>query len=436
LVKPRFDSTPVCVDDRSMIVFGSRGSDLALTQSRQVAEQLKARTGVDYRIEVLETRGDRELDKPLPEIGGKGLFTAELEAALREKRIDVAVHSLKDLPVEDDSDLMLGAVPERADPRDVLIYDPAAEDVEGGSVPLREDATLGTSSPRRRGALLCLKPLLNLVDLRGNVPTRIQRVAEGRLHGTLLAAAGLARLELGEVDLTKAGLDKLQRQPLDPSRVPPAPGQGALAVQCRTDDAATRAALASIEHGPTRTCARAERAVLAALGGGCSMPFGALAELFEGDGARMRAGLFTDVEATVAGGVFVDECAGDVAGATERTIAALAPFAGNPLAGKRIAVLRPAGGDGRLDGGLRVAGATLEGITTADIEPVFPDVDTMRAGLGDGILVFTSARGGRSLLRDRGVRTGPARSRRARLRRRARDRGCGTRPRPARCPLP
>jgi hydroxymethylbilane synthase len=376
-----------------MIVFGTRGSDLALTQTRQVAQTLAERTGVEYRIEVLETRGDRELDKPLPEIGGKGLFTAELEAALLEGRIDVAVHSLKDLPVEEPAELTLGAIPERADPRDVLVYDPAIEDEEGGSVPLREDARLGSSSPRRRGALLCLKPLLDLVDVRGNVPTRIRKVADGVLHATLLAAAGLERLERGGVDLDAAGLGRLRRLPLDPRRVPPAPGQGALAVQCRRGDARVLELLASLEHAETRAAATAERQVLQALGGGCSMPFGALATKLDDGRVRMVAALFTTEDVRPVGAVFVDEVAASFEDVAVSVTEALRPFAGEPLAGTRIAVLRPAGGDGRLDGGLRVAGAELDGITTADIEPVFPDGAALREGLADGVLVFSSARG-------------------------------------------
>ena len=375
-----------------MIVFGSRGSDLALTQTRQVAEELRARTGLEFRIEVLETRGDRELDRPLPVIGGKGLFTAELEAALRERRIDAAVHSLKDLPVEEPDDLTLGAIPERVDPRDVLVYHPDHQDPERGTIPLRDDARLGTSSPRRRGALLCASPLLDIVDLRGNVPTRIRRVAEGTLHGTLLAAAGLDRLLQGGVDLNAAGLDRLARIPLDPSRVPPAPGQGALAVQCRRDDDRVREALATLDHPPTRTAATAERSILAALGGGCSMPFGALAEIGESGATRIRAGLFTGLEAHPAGGVFIDECGADPGSATKAVIAALRPFAGEPLRSRRIAVLRPAGGDGRLDGAMRVAGAVLEGITTSEIEPAFPAPQAFTEGLTDGIVVFSSAR--------------------------------------------
>ena len=162
-----------------MIRFGSRGSDLALCQSRMVAAALTAATGEEVQIEVIETRGDRILDKPLPQIGGKGLFTEELEHALRDRRIDAAVHSMKDLPVCDPKGLTIGAVPERVAPHDVLICSPDAIVGSTDEVPLRAGSRVGTSSHRRRSALERLRPDLQFADIRGNVPTRVDKVRRG-----------------------------------------------------------------------------------------------------------------------------------------------------------------------------------------------------------------------------------------------------------------
>ena len=240
-----------------MIVYGSRGSDLALTQTRWVAERVKAMTGEDYRVEVMVTTGDRIQDRPLSGIGVKGLFTKELEDALRSGAIDAAVHSLKDLPVEDPDGLTLGAVPAREDARDVLVTrGDVLTDPRRPLASLREGATVGTSSPRRARAAIAARGDLETRDIRGNVPTRADKARRGDYDAVLLAAAGLNRLGLD--------LDGLVTEHLPVDVFTPAPGQGALGVQCRAGDARVLAALATIHDEDTARCVAAERA-----GGAC-----------------------------------------------------------------------------------------------------------------------------------------------------------------------
>lgn len=258
-------------------VIGSRGSRLALWQSEYVADLLRAVHGddLDVEVRVFSTKGDRIQDKPLPEIGGKGLFTAELEEALNAGEIQVAVHSLKDLPTELPPGLGVVAVPKRADPRDALCLRPdlrerAAEAVGGGSFDPRDNfaslpqgAVVGTSSVRRRAQLLRTRPDLQVKDIRGNVPTRLRKLDEGQFDATLLACAGLERLGLG---------DRIDRR-LEAPWVS-APGQGAIAIEGRTDDLQVLEWVRQVEHKPTRLEVEAERTVLAALEGGCSLPLG------------------------------------------------------------------------------------------------------------------------------------------------------------------
>jgi hydroxymethylbilane synthase len=213
--------------------FATRPSALARWQTDYVADLLRrAHPGLDIRIEVIVTKGDRILDKPLPVIGGKGLFTAELERALHEGRVDAAVHSLKDLPVEDAPGLTIGLTPPRADVRDVLIC-PAGHTLET----LPAGAVVGTSSPRRQAQLLAVRPDLTVKSIRGNVDTRIRKAREGQYDAVVLAAAGVTRLGLNE-HIT-------QFLPLDVML--PAPAQGVLGVQCRADDERTLALLAAVD---------------------------------------------------------------------------------------------------------------------------------------------------------------------------------------------
>jgi hydroxymethylbilane synthase len=250
----------------SKLIFATRPSALARWQTQFIISQLETEwPNLLCEEEVIITQGDRVLDKPLPEIGGKGLFTLELEAALREGRVDAAVHSLKDLPTQDAPGLTVAVVPERADARDVLIS-PSGQLLNE----LPSGAVIGTSSQRRRAQILANRKDLSTRFIRGNVDTRIKKIKAGEYSAGILAAAGVSRLGLLE--------HVTQYLPLD--IMLPAPGQGALAVQCREDDDETLRLLRPLEHTPTREAVSAERAFLAALGGGCSLPVGAIARQF------------------------------------------------------------------------------------------------------------------------------------------------------------
>jgi hydroxymethylbilane synthase len=222
-------------------------------------------SGLEVNIELIDTRGDLNRRDPLPAIGGKGLFTAELEEALRRRHIDLAVHSLKDLPVEDSPGLTVVAIPERAAVQDMLVSH-AATCLED----LPEGAIVGTSSLRRAAQILTMRPDLQIKDIRGNVGTRLRKLDDPTqgYDAILLAQAGLDRL--GHTALNHA-------HPIPYDVVLPAPGQGALAVQGRTDDPEATRYLQVLEHLPTRVAVTAERAFLDGLGGGCSLPVGALA---------------------------------------------------------------------------------------------------------------------------------------------------------------
>lgn len=254
--------------DRRLIRIGTRGSALARWQTDHIASLLKAAyPDVSIEIAVIATRGEKILDQPLAKIGGKGLFTEELEAALRRGEIDLAVHSLKDLPTDMPADLIIGAIPQRADPADVLISR------EGYTLAmLPHGASVGTSSIRRTAQLLHLRRDLNILDIRGNIDTRIRKALdpEGSYDAILLAYAGVARLGKLEVVTQKLSLDEIL----------PAPGQGALAVQCRNEPKIIDL-LQPIQHVPSMQATTAERAFLEGLGGGCALPIAAYAEVTE-----------------------------------------------------------------------------------------------------------------------------------------------------------
>ncbi len=243
---------------------GTRGSELAVTQSQHVADALSKTNDVSVELVVISTRGDQIKDKPLPEIGGKGLFTAELESALRSGEIDLAVHSLKDLPTENPQGLVLGAVPIRADPRDALVGCSLDE--------LPNGAVVASGSVRRRMQIRTLRPDLVLADIRGNVRTRIQKVDDAHCVATILAMAGLNRLEIERPDVF----------PLSVVQMVPAPGQGALGVQCRENDQRILGYLAHIDHAETRMCVDGERIFLERFGGGCSVPAACIIDFRDG----------------------------------------------------------------------------------------------------------------------------------------------------------
>lgn len=240
---------------------GTRGSDLALTQSRFVRSLLG---GDDESIplEIITTSGDRFAEASLTKIGGKGLFTKEIEEALLEGRVDLAVHSLKDLPTENPPGLAVAALLAREDPRDALV---ARDRLRLDTLP--SGARVGTSSLRRRSQILARRPDLAVHDLRGNVPTRVKRVEEGRFDAVVIAAAGLRRL----------GLADRITESIDEGIMLPAPGQGVLGIQVRADDEATLAAVRRLHDPVAAAEATAERAFLSALGGGCLVPVGARA---------------------------------------------------------------------------------------------------------------------------------------------------------------
>ncbi|MCX6638608.1 MAG: hydroxymethylbilane synthase [Acidobacteria bacterium] len=246
-----------------MLIIGSRGSQLALWQAGWVAERL-AGGGHECRIEIIRTTGDKITDVPLAKVGTKGLFTKEIEEALAAGAIDLAVHSMKDLPAALPAGLALAAIPEREDPRDAMVGRRLAE--------LAEGARVGTSSLRRTAQLLALRPDLVVEPLRGNLDTRLRKVAEGSYGAIVLAAAGLKRM----------GWSDRIAEVLPIETMCPAVGQGALAIETRDDAGPARAACAALDHAPTRIAVMAERAVLAGLGGGCQVPIGAHAVVRDG----------------------------------------------------------------------------------------------------------------------------------------------------------
>ena len=237
---------------------GSRGSQLALWQANHIAALLRGQ-GHEVEIEIVKTTGDRLQEVTFAQVGSKGMFTKEIEEALAEGRVDLAVHSLKDLPTELPEPFALAATPPRVDPRDVFVS------VKYASLAnLPQGARVGTSSQRRRAQLKALRHDIEAVEFRGNVDTRLRKLAEGQVDAILLAAAGLDRLEKTE----------WVRERLDPKDFCPAAGQGALGIETRKSDRATIAAVAFLDDAATRFAVTAERAALAALGGGCQVPIG------------------------------------------------------------------------------------------------------------------------------------------------------------------
>ncbi|THF83783.1 hydroxymethylbilane synthase [Cohnella fermenti] len=255
------------------IIVGSRQSALAMTQTGQTIDRLKeacAAAGLDYAFEVkpIVTRGDRILDVTLSKVGGKGLFVKEIEQALLDGEIDCAIHSMKDMPFDLPEGLTIGAVPEREDPRDALVSREASSLRE-----LPEGAKVGTSSLRRGAQLMALRPDLKIESLRGNIDTRLKKLETEGFDAILLAAAGLRRMGWG---------DRITAL-IEPGDCLPAVGQGALAIECRENDAEVTALLALLNDPRTERAVRAERRFLGLLNGGCQVPIGAYAEAASGD---------------------------------------------------------------------------------------------------------------------------------------------------------
>lgn len=247
---------------------GTRGSALALWQARYIQGRLtQAHPGLNVELVEIHTRGDQDRESPLAAIGGQGLFTKEIQRALLDRKVDVAVHSLKDLPTAQASGLMLAAVPEREEVADALVSPryPSLSALPAG-------ATVGTGSLRRQAQLLHVRPDLKVVPVRGNVETRLGKATRGDLDAVILAAAGLRRL----------GLSRHIQALLGPPDFLPAPGQGALGIECRSDDDRTRGLLSAIDDPGIHRCVEIERAVMAELEAGCLIPLGAWAREEQG----------------------------------------------------------------------------------------------------------------------------------------------------------
>jgi len=258
---------------KTTLTIGTRGSKLALAQTHWVSAQLReAHPHLTVNIEIIKTTGDRITDRPLSQIGGKGLFTKELEVALMDRTIDCAVHSLKDLPTELPDGLTLGAIPIRVDPRDVLVTNDGVslQDLHAGAV-------VGTSSLRRAAQLRHRRDDIEIVDLRGNIDTRVGRVRDGDIDAAILAKAGIQRLDLD-----------VRAIPIEEPDIVPAPGQGALGIEVREGDEDTAAVLASIQNDAAAMEVTAERTCLAILEGGCQVPLGVRATI-QGDQLYARA---------------------------------------------------------------------------------------------------------------------------------------------------
>jgi len=247
---------------------GTRASALATTQSQTIADRLRAETGVEVELVTVSTAGDRDQVTSAAEFGGQGIFVAALREAVVRGEVDFAVHSLKDLPTAPDPRLVLAAVPLREDPRDAVV---ARDNLTLGELPV--GSTVGTGAPRRVAQINALGLGLDLVPIRGNVDTRLSKVRNGELDAVIVALAGLKRL--GRADEATELLDPLQ--------LLPAPGQGALACECRVDDDETSHLLARLDDAETRFAVTAERSLLATLEAGCSAPVGALADVAIGD---------------------------------------------------------------------------------------------------------------------------------------------------------
>lgn len=375
------------------LVVGTRTSKLAMWQTECVIGLLRsAWPDLECETRRFVTEGDRVLDVPLPEIGGRGVFTERLEQALEAGEVDIAVHSLKDLPVEASPGLTVGAIAQRAEIRDALV---ARNNWTLATLP--EGAVVGTSSTRRQAQVLAIRPDVIIKSIRGNVPTRIRKVDDGEYDAVVLAAAGLERL----------GLTDRISELLPLETMLPAPGQGALAVQCRTDDTATQSLLEAIDDKQVRDEVLAERTFLEKLGGGCSLPIAAAATCSQ-EGSMTLRGLVTSPDGRTqisVDGSDVDPRALGIRlaeramakGASEILAQSEIPSrSGRPLSGKRIVVTRATDQADSLCEKLEALGATPVRIPMIKIVPL-DDPSALDAAIGRlpsyDWVVFTSANG-------------------------------------------
>lgn len=374
------------------LVVGTRASRLALWQTRFVVSTLSELfPDLECRIETFSTIGDDIVDRPLPELGGKGVFTARLEMALLNGDVDIAVHSLKDLPIEMPEGLVVGAVTKRADVRDVLITRHGT-DLKG----LPNGAVVGTSSLRRQAQLLQHRPDIETHPIRGNVETRMRKVMNGDYDATVLAAAGVDRLRLNDAAAARMPLDVML----------PAPGQGALAVECRAHDLRTLKLLEAINDDDARRTTQAERAFLAALGGGCAAPVAAFAKIdgycvsltglvASPDGTRAVRVEGSDTDGVALGEGLAAEAISKGAGAI-LDAAREAVQERLPLYGKRIVVTRAADQAEELCAALSGLGAMPIRIPIIRAVPIADraTIDGIAEGAAPGDwVVFTSANG-------------------------------------------
>ncbi|RJP72045.1 MAG: hydroxymethylbilane synthase [Candidatus Abyssobacteria bacterium SURF_17] len=256
------------IEEKTLVIIGSRGSKLAMTQTEWVRDRIKFfRPDLEFHIKKISTSGDKITDVPLAKAGGKGLFTKEIENELLSDDIDLAVHSMKDLPTELPKGLTIGVVPLREDARDVLV---SRDNKKFRELP--DDAVIGTCSLRRRAQLLAVRPGLQVTDLRGNLDTRLRKIAEGKFDAVVLACAGIRRLGRQEVIADVLDLDVMI----------PAVGQGALCIEIREGNPFVEELLRPLNHAETERAIRAERALMAELEGGCQVPVGGHARMEEG----------------------------------------------------------------------------------------------------------------------------------------------------------
>lgn len=261
-----------------------------MVQAADVARRLQAH-GHEAELIVISTEGDRLTDRAFTDVGAFGIFVREIEAALLDGRIDIAVHSYKDLPSQCPDGLVVAAVPERLDPADVLLARPGVLKWDSSLLPLRHGALVGTSAARRRALVRAARPDLKLGLLRGNVPTRVRALADGRFDAIVVAAAGLLRLERAADSALAIDQAHIVRMRLDPATFVPAPTQGAVAVQVRAEVTTVRDAVAAIDDHRIAPALRTERAALAIAEGGCSLPFGAWCEVQPGGTLQLIAAL-------------------------------------------------------------------------------------------------------------------------------------------------
>lgn len=254
--------------DRKELVIGTRGSKLALWQSEYIKAKLEAITGMPVTLKIIKTTGDKILDVPLAKVGGKGLFTKELEVELLAGTVDLCVHSMKDVPTELPEGLVIAAMPERVDPRDVIVSGSAGYDL----TTLPEGARIGTSSLRRVAQVRALRPDLEIVDVRGNLDTRMRKAEEGEVDAVVLAAAGITRM---------GWADRISHY-IPSTQMVSAVGQGAIGIEIREDDEYMLHVMERIGHPETMECVSAERVVMRMLEGGCQVPIGAYARYEDG----------------------------------------------------------------------------------------------------------------------------------------------------------